>query len=161
MVAPNKFYKMYPNRFQDILLTSFNVYQAILNKINKTWKANRKRTNNTIRIYYNRSTTLKRSVINYWGWGLNRFYARVTIMLGSAVVHKYTWEVVWSTWRTSIHQCIKTANIQFKIQHWDETGWVLNSKTNTEMLEQQKPNSWIPVGPTKVTKHQAPTNFLS
>ena len=26
---------------------------------------------------------------------------------------------------------------------------VLNSKTNTETLEQKKSNSWIPVGPTK------------
>ena len=56
------------------------------------------------------------------------------------------WEglkVVWSTWGTSTHQCIKTANIQIKIQHWDEARLVPNSKTNTETLEQQKPNSYL------------------
>ena len=36
-----------------------------------------------------------------------------------------------------------------QIQHWVEIRWVLNSKTLTETLEQQKSNSWTPVGPTK------------
>ena len=34
----------------------------------------------------------------------------------------------------------------------------LNSKNNTETLEQQKPNSWTPVGLTK-DKHYGPTNL--
>ena len=38
------------------------------------------------------------------------------------------------------------------IQHWNETRWVLNSKTNTETQEQQNSNSWTPLGPTKDRK---------
>ena len=36
---------------------------------------------------HNRSTALERSVLKYWGGGLNRFYGIPTSPLGSAVLH--------------------------------------------------------------------------
>ena len=90
-----------------------------------------------------------RTVSNKLLGGLNLFAVAATLALGSAAVHKHTFKVVWSVWRTSTHQCVKAANIQIKIQHWDATRWVLNSKNNTKTLEQQKPNSWTLVVPTK------------
>ena len=45
-----------------------------------------------INMNHNRNTALERSIINYGGsgvWGVNRFYVRTTLALGSAVVHKH------------------------------------------------------------------------
>ena len=39
---------------------------------------------------HSRSTALERSVINYLGWGLNRFYVYATLAITSAVVHEHT-----------------------------------------------------------------------
>ena len=67
-----------------------DVHQAILNETHKKSRTNRKRTL-TMRIIYNYSTALERPVINYLGGGgggLNRFYARTTLALGSAVVRE-------------------------------------------------------------------------
>ena len=82
---------------------------------------------------------------NNLGGYLNRFVMAKTLGLGSTAVHKHRPNVVRSAWMTSTHQCTKTANIHIKIQYRDETRRVVNSKTNTEALEQKKPNSWTPV----------------
>ena len=52
-------------------------HKAILNKKNNKSKTNKSERILTIRIDYNRSTALERSVINYLR-GLNRFYERST-----------------------------------------------------------------------------------
>ena len=57
----------------------------------------------TIRINHNRSTALERSVINYWGWGLNRFHALATLALVSAVVHKHTLRATISYHQSGSH----------------------------------------------------------
>ena len=46
----------------------------------------------TMKINHNKSTALKRSVINNWGRGvgLNRFHVQATLALGSVMVHKHT-----------------------------------------------------------------------
>ena len=123
----------------------------------------------TIRIYHNRSIVLERSVINYWGL-INRFYIATTFALASNMIHKHTrsawmtsnssmhtrsaWMTsnssmhtrsAWMTSNSSMHQSSRHINQE----HRDETRWIFNSKTNTETLEQQKSNSWTPVGPTK------------
>ena len=66
------------------------------------------------------------------------------------IAHKHTLNVIRHTWRI--------APVELTYNYWDETRWVPNSKTNTETLDQQKPNSWTPAGLTK-DRHQAPSNL--
>ena len=56
----------------------------------------------TIRINHNRSTALEQSVINHFG-GLNLFYARATLALGSDAVH-YKYNITNITYTNKIQQ---------------------------------------------------------
>ena len=95
-----------------------DVPQAILNKINKSSKANRKRINFTIRINYNRSTAFEWSVINNWrgvgggGRGGGKPVSRSSKpRLDSVVVHKHTsCSVRVKDYYSSMHQNSKNTN---------------------------------------------------
>ena len=66
----------------------------------------------TIRVNYNRSAALERSVINYFkgggGGSFNRFDMATTFAIGSSVVHKHRLKVVRSA--SSMHQNSKHTN---------------------------------------------------
>ena len=111
----------------------------------------------TIRINHNRSTTLERSVINYWG-GVKPVLRALNLALGSAVVHIHI-QVFRFAWRTSTCQWIKTVNKYIKIHHWDETRRVLNSITwrwsnRSQTVERQR--QWA----RPKTEHQARANLI-
>ena len=140
--------------------------KATLSKLNSKSKTNKKADGHWVRINHNRSIAFERSEINNWGvcvWGfgagggLKSVLRCSNLTLGSVVVHIHI-EVVRSSWRTSTHQWIKTANISIKIHHCDETRRVLNSKPTLKR--------WSNGGPTveprrarPKTDHQAPANL--
>ena len=70
--------------------------------------------------------------------GLKPVLRSSNFTLDSVVGHIHI-EVVRSTWRTSTHQWINTANIKIKFHYWDETRWVLNSKPTLKCWSNRSP----------------------
>ena len=84
-----------------------HVHQAILNKINKSPKTNRKRTKN----YNKNKLQQKHRLGTISNKLLGRFRARATLALGSDVVHKHTsCSVRVKDFYPSMHQISKHVN---------------------------------------------------
>ena len=71
--------------------TALSQQMATRLSVLNNWRVNQRQTGSgrtmTIRINYNRSTVLERSVINHWGGGFNLFYAAATSLLW--FIYKY------------------------------------------------------------------------
>ena len=94
-------------------------------------------------VNHSRSTALEQSVKNLL-FGLNQFYAATTLALSSTVV--YTRHLFSPREGFLTYQCNISKNIK---SYRDETMMRIRQQEITEMLKQNKTNSWTPVGPTR------------